>query len=104
MESIINPFILISDGISGCFLINSTELLIASSTLSNPFNQDSTSRPQNFSKEFEKDTEKKGLGTPANPCSDCGRLIIFASWKHKGKQNYSQCRGSCAIANMPDSS
>ena len=53
-------------------------------------------------KEFEKDTEKKGLGTPATRAAILEKLVSFGYVERKGKQILPSAEGVTAIANIPD--
>lgn len=53
-------------------------------------------------KEFEKDTEKKGLGTPATRAAILEKLISSGYVERKGKQMIPTEDGVAAIHNIPD--
>ncbi len=53
-------------------------------------------------KEFEKDTEKKGLGTPATRAAILEKLISSGYVQRKGKQMIPTEDGVAAIRNIPD--
>ena len=53
-------------------------------------------------KEFEKDTEKKGLGTPATRAAILEKLVSSGYVERKGKQILPSAEGVMAIANIPD--
>ena len=53
-------------------------------------------------KEFEKDTEKKGLGTPATRAAILEKLVSSGYVERKGKQILPSAEGVTAIANIPD--
>ena len=53
-------------------------------------------------KEFEKDTEKKGLGTPATRAAILEKLVSSGYVERKGKQILPSAEGITAIANIPD--
>ena len=53
-------------------------------------------------KEFEKDTEKKGLGTPATRAAILEKLISSGYVERKGKQMIPTEDGVAAISNIPD--
>ena len=53
-------------------------------------------------KEFEKDTEKKGLGTPATRAAILEKLVSSGYVERKGKQILPSVEGVTAIANIPD--
>lgn len=53
-------------------------------------------------KEFEKDTEKKGLGTPATRAAILEKLVSSGYVKRKGKQMIPTEDGVAAIRNIPD--
>lgn len=53
-------------------------------------------------KEFEKDTEKKGLGTPATRAAILEKLVSFGYVQRKGKQMIPTEDGVAAIRNIPD--
>lgn len=53
-------------------------------------------------KEFEKDTEKKGLGTPATRAAILEKLISSGYVERKGKQMIPTEDGVAAIRNIPD--
>lgn len=53
-------------------------------------------------KEFEKDTEKKGLGTPATRAAILEKLVSSGYAERKGKQILPSAEGVTAIANIPD--
>ena len=53
-------------------------------------------------KEFEKDTEKKGLGTPATRAAILEKLVSSGYVERKGKQMIPTENGVAAIRNIPD--
>lgn len=53
-------------------------------------------------KEFEKDTEKKGLGTPATRAAILEKLVSSGYVQRKGKQMIPTEDGVAAICNIPD--
>ena len=53
-------------------------------------------------KEFEKDTEKKGLGTPATRAAILEKLVSSGYMQRKGKQMIPTEDGVAAIRNIPD--
>lgn len=53
-------------------------------------------------KEFEKDTEKKGLGTPATRAAILEKLVSSGYVQRKGKQMIPMEDGVAAIRNIPD--
>ena len=53
-------------------------------------------------KEFEKDTEKKGLGTPATRAAILEKLVSSGYVQRKGKQMIPTEDGVAAIRNIPD--
>ena len=53
-------------------------------------------------KEFEKDTEKKGLGTPATRAAILEKLVSSGYVQRKGKQMIPTENGVAAIRNIPD--
>ena len=53
-------------------------------------------------KEFEKDTEKKGLGTPATRAAILEKLVSSGYVERKGKQMIPTEDGVAAIRNIPD--
>ena len=53
-------------------------------------------------KEFEKDTEKKGLGTPATRATILEKLVSSGYVQRKGKQMIPTEDGVAAIHNIPD--
>lgn len=53
-------------------------------------------------KEFEKDTEKKGLGTPATRAAILEKLVSSGYVQRKGKQMIPTEDGVAAISNIPD--
>ena len=53
-------------------------------------------------KEFEKDTEKKGLGTPATRAAILEKLVSSGYVQRKGKQMIPTEAGVAAIRNIPD--
>ena len=53
-------------------------------------------------KEFEKDTEKKGLGTPATRAAILEKLVSSGYVQRKGKQMIPTKDGVAAIRNIPD--
>ena len=53
-------------------------------------------------KEFEKDTEKKGLGTPATRAAILEKLVSSGYVQRKGKQMFPTEDGVAAIRNIPD--
>ena len=53
-------------------------------------------------KEFEKDTEKKGLGTPATRAAILEKLVSSGYVQRKGKQMITTEDGVAAIRNIPD--
>ena len=53
-------------------------------------------------KEFEKGTEKKGLGTPATRAAILEKLVSSGYVERKGKQILPSAEGVTAIANIPD--
>ena len=57
---------------------------------------------QQATKEFEKDTEKKGLGTPATRAAILEKLVSSGYVQRKGKQMIPTEDGVAAIRNIPD--
>ena len=53
-------------------------------------------------KEFEKDTEKKGLGNPATRAAILEKLVSSGYVQRKGKQMIPTEDGVAAIRNIPD--